>query len=303
MRPEGALVALATPFTPDSTILRSTLRQMVDFVIERGVDGIFAASTVGEFIHLGSRQRHELVALVVEYAEGRVPVFAGATDTTPRRVLGHCREFRLSGASAAVIGPPYYFPMRQEDIFAHYSAIADSIDMPFALYHIPQCSSRMTVETMLRVVESCGPVALKNSSPDVMEMMALLRRLKDGTVAYLVGPDELLLTGLELGAAGAMSGLTGVMPEAVRLLMGAFRAGNHDLARRMQYMFLELLELAEEIPFPEGLKVLLEIRGFEMGPPLRARSAATHRAIEQRRPELARKIESILEFVRQEATA
>jgi dihydrodipicolinate synthase/N-acetylneuraminate lyase len=100
-----------------------------------------------------------------------------------------------------------------------------------------------------------------------------------------------------------MSGLTGVMPEAVRLLMGAFRAGNHDLARRMQYMFLELLELAEEIPFPEGLKVLLEIRGFEMGPPLRARSAATHRAIEQRRPELARKIESILEFVRQEATA
>lgn len=270
---------------------------MVDFLIERGVDGIFAASTVGEFVHYSPRQRHELIALTVKYADGRVPVLGGATDMSPRRVIEHCREIRRAGASFATIAPPYYYGVGQEDILTYFREIADAIDIPFVLYHIPQCSNRMTVETMLCIVRTCGAVALKNSDTDVVEMLTLLEGLAASDVSYLVGPDELLLTGLVHGASGSMSGLTGVVPEAVRRLIDACRSGDLTAARRIQFAFLELLSLASDLPFPASLKLMLSARGFEMGPPIQAQSAATRKKMEERKPVIAQKIQSIVELI------
>ena len=187
--------------------------------------------------------------------------------------------------------------MRQEDLISHYQQIADSIDIPFVLYNIPQFCNPLRVDTMLRVIENCEPVALKNSNTDVTEMMALLHGLRQTTVSYLVGPDELLFTGLELGAHGSMSGLTGTIPEGVRNMIDAHRAGRSDLARRIQYAFLELLQLIADLPFPFSLKVMLDIRGFEMGPPVQAQSEATHKRIEERKPAIARQIQSILKLL------
>jgi 4-hydroxy-tetrahydrodipicolinate synthase len=297
MKPEGALVALATPFTADGSLNRETLRLMVDFLIERGVDGIFAASTVGEFVHLTPRQRHELISLAVEYADGRVPVLGGATDVSPARVIEHCRDIRRSGASYAVVAPPFYYSLGQEDILTFYRVIADAIEIPFVLYHIPQCSNRMTVGTMLRIVQDCGAVALKNSNTDVLEMLALLERLAPIGIPYLVGPDELLLTGLIHGAGGSMSGLTGVLPEAVRRLIDTVRSGNTSFARRIQCALLDLLNLSSDLPFPASLKLMLSARGFDMGPPLQAQSTSTKRKMEERMPIIAQKIETILQVV------
>jgi dihydrodipicolinate synthase/N-acetylneuraminate lyase len=297
MRPEGALVAMATPFRDNGSIHRVTLRKLVDFLIERGVDGIFAASTVGEFVHLSDEQRYELVSLTVKFADGRVPVLAGAADISPKRVIEHCRQFKRAGASLATIAPPFYYPMSQEDLVSHYEQIADSIDMPFVLYNIPQFCNPLRVETILRVVETCKPSALKNSNTDVTEMMTLLNALRATKVSYLVGPDELLFAGLELGAHGCMSGMTGTIPEGVRALIDAFRAGQVDVARRIQYAFLELLQLAADLPFPFALKVMLSVRGFDMGPPIHAQSEATRKRIAQKKSAIARKIESILKLL------
>src|SRR5512136_2766274 len=120
MKPEGAIVALASPFDSNGSLNRETLRLLVDFLVERGVDGIFAASTVGEFVHLTPGQRHELIALTVEYADGRIPVLGGATDMSAAKVIAHCRAIRRAGSSFAVIAPPYYYGMGQEDIVAYY---------------------------------------------------------------------------------------------------------------------------------------------------------------------------------------
>lgn len=297
MRPEGALVALATPFESDDSVNTTTLKLMIDFLIERGVDGIFAASTVGEFVHHSPRLRHTLISTTVEFADGRVPVLGGATDMSPARVIEHCREIRRAGASFATIAPPYYYGLSQEDILAFYRTVADSIDIPFVLYHIPQCSNRMTVETMLAVVRTCGAVALKNSNTDVIEMLALLDGLAGTGVPYLVGPDELLLTGLVHGAGGSMSGLTGVVPEAVRRLIDACRAGDIPAARRIQLAFVELLRLASDLPFPASLKLMLSARGFDMGVPVQAQSAEVRKKMEERKPALSRKIESILQMI------
>ncbi len=297
MKPEGAIVALTTPFKPDGSLNKETLRQMIDFLVERGVDGIFAASTVGEFVHISPRLRHELISLAVEYADGRVPVLGGATDMNPARVIENCREIRRAGASCATVAPPYYYGLSQEDILAFYREVADSIEIPFVLYHIPQCSNRMTVETILEVVRTCGAAALKNSSTDAIEMLSVLNGLAGSGVPYLVGPDELLLTGLAHGASGSMSGLTGVVPEAVRRLIDAFRSGDLSTARRIQSAFIGLLGLVSDLPFPAGLKLMLSVRGFEMGMPIQAQSAATKSRMEARKPDLAKKIDAIVRMV------
>jgi 4-hydroxy-tetrahydrodipicolinate synthase len=294
MKIEGAFAAMATPFAADGTVARDTLRAMVDFMIERGIDGIFAASTVGEYVHLSDQERYELVRSTVEFARGRVPVLAGAGDIGVERVIRHCRELGAAGAAAAVIAPPYYYLMRQDDLIAHYQQVAERIDLPFVLYHIPQFSNSMRAETMIRIVESCRPVAIKNSSPDVVEMMAVLRGVEGKGIPYLVGPDELLFTGLELGAAGSMSGLTGIVPEAVRALIDAFRRGDTATARRLQFEMLELITLVADIPFPAWIKLMLSARGFEMGPPVGALARATLDRIEARRPAVAAKIDALV---------
>jgi dihydrodipicolinate synthase/N-acetylneuraminate lyase len=180
---------------------------------------------------------------------------------------------------------------------AFYREVADCIDIPFVLYHIPQCSNRMTAETMLHIIRTCGAVALKNSNTDVIEMLTLLDGLAASDVPYLVGPDELILTGLIHGARGSMSGLTGVLPEAARRLIDSYRSGDLALARRIQFAFLQLLNLTSDLPFPAFLKVMLSVRGFEMGPPLQAQSAATRLKIEERLPAIAQKIEAILRML------
>jgi dihydrodipicolinate synthase/N-acetylneuraminate lyase len=112
-----------------------------------------------------------------------------------------------------------------------------------------------------------------------------------------VGPDELLFTGLVHGAGGSMSGLTGVLPEAVRRMIDAARSGDFGLARRIQFEFLELLNLAADLPFPAFLKLMLSVRGFEMGPPLQAQSMATRRRMDERRPAILQKIEAIIQML------
>ncbi len=297
MKPEGAIAALATPFESHDSLNRETLRLLIDFIIERGVDGIFAASTVGEFVHHSPRLRHELISLAVEFADGRVPVLGGATDMNPALVIEHCREIRRAGASCATIAPPYYYAMGQDDILAYYRKIADAIDVPFVLYHIPQCSNRMTIETMLSVVRICGAVGLKNSNTDVIEMLSLLDGLAPSGVPYLVGPDELLLTGLVHGASGSMSGLTGVVPEAMRRLIDSCRFGDLASARRIQFALIELLRLASDLPFPANLKLMLSARGFDMGTPVQAQSGATELKMEELKPVVAQKIDAILQLL------
>lgn len=297
MKPEGAIVALPTPLAHDGSILKGTLRQMVDFLIERGVDGIFAASTVGEFVHMSPGRRHELIALTVEYADGRVPVLGGAMDINPAKVIDHCREIQRVGATFATIAPPYYYTLDQQDIVAFFRKVADSIEIPFVLYHIPQFSNRMSAQTMLETVRACRPVALKNSNTDVIEMLTLLHGLASTGVSYLVGPDELLLTGLLHGASGSMSGMTAVVPEAVRRLIDSVRSGDLNTARRIQFAFLELLSLSSDLPFPGSLKLMLSIRGFDMGPPVQAQSSEAGERIERRRDAIAQKIEAIIEML------
>ncbi len=290
----GVFVALATPLQADGSLNRSALPPIVEFLIDKGVSGIFAASTVGEFVHLPAAQRYDLVAATVDCARGRIPILAGASDISPLRVIEHCREFRRSGAAAAVIAPPYYYAMGQDDIVAHYRCVAESVDLPFVLYHIPQCSNRMTAKTMLSIAEKCSPAGLKNSNPDVIEMMTLIRELGPGGIPYFVGPDELILTGLQLGAAGCMSGLPGVVPEAVVGMVDAFRAGDYGRATRIQYRFSELLQMIQDLPFPASYKLMMSIRGFEVGNPANAQSERTRRVAEERRPTIAAKIEEIL---------
>jgi len=127
---------------------------MVSFLIEKGVDGIFPLSSVGEFLHLDFEEKVSLMEVVQEEARGRVAVTPGATAMSPRGSIALARKAQEIGCDAVVISPPYFYPISQENLEQHFEMVADAVDIPIILYNIPLFSTPISYDVVKRLA-SC----------------------------------------------------------------------------------------------------------------------------------------------------
>ena len=135
--PEGVYVAMLTPFDGDGAINEEEVRRMVDFAIDRGVDGLFPVSTVGEFIHMTLEEKVRLTETVVDQSRGRVKVTPGVGTTHPDHSIELARKAKKLGCDGVVVAPPYFYPLSQEMIEKYFETIADAVDIPIIIYNIP----------------------------------------------------------------------------------------------------------------------------------------------------------------------
>lgn len=267
-KPEGVYAVIPTPFDEEGNINEPILRRMVDFLIDKGVHGLFPLGSTGEFIHLTLDQSKQVMEIVVDQAQGRVPVTPGVTTTCASNSILLAQYAKKIGCSAVVVAPPYYYPVSQEMIEKHYETIADSVDLPIIIYNIPLFSTAIGYDVLKRLSRRENIVAMKDSSGSLVDLIHFMDkvRLIGGEMNFLVGREEMLFSGLVTGCHGCMVATASVVPEIMVSIYDYWKQRNLDKARQLQFEVLQLIRACFALPFPLGFKAAMELRGFPMGP-------------------------------------
>lgn len=269
-KPEGVFPAMQTPFTGQGNINENELRRLVNWLIKEGVDGLFPLGSVGEFIHLSPEQKIKVMEIVIDEARGRVPVIPSTTDSCARNCINLTRKARELGCEAVVIAPPYYYPISQEMLEEHYEQVARALpDVPIILYNIPLFGTPLSYDVVKRLSRIENIIAMKDSSGSMLDLLHFMDKIRliGEDINILVGREEMLYSGLMVGAKGTMSASVGIIPEAMVAIYRAWQEGNLEKAKEIQFSILLLIRAMFALPFPVGFKTALEIRGFQMGEP------------------------------------
>lgn len=263
--------AMATPLTPDGyRVDVDAVHPLVDFLIERGVGGLFVGGTTGEGILLKVAERKRLHAAAVAAARGRAPVMVhvGADDTrTAFDLAVHSAEI---GADAIVAVTPTFYPVPDDALLAYFQTVANGAPhLPFLAYDIPHMAGNGVSPTLATRIFDAIPssAGIKCSRREMHAIRALIDAAPEGQLV-LAGNEPILLGSLALGAHGAISGLTTAVPEPFVALLDAFSQGEWDEARNWQRLINALLGCMTPGARIGGIKAILNARGVQVGGPV-----------------------------------
>jgi 4-hydroxy-tetrahydrodipicolinate synthase len=247
----GALSAIVTPFR-DGVVDEPALRELIEWQIQHGVDGIVPCGSTGESATLSHAEHEQVIRLAVEQARKRVPVLAGTGSNSTAEAIRLTAFAREVGADGALLISPYYNKPTQEGIFKHYKMVAASVDLPLLVYNIPgRTGSNILPETFARLCEIKTLVGVKEASGS-MDQISEIRRLCGDRLTILSGDDPLTLPMMALGAKGAIAVVSNVMPKETHDLIAAALANDYDRARQIHYRMLPLVRalFSETNPIP-----------------------------------------------------
>lgn len=232
----GVICPTVTPLKANGDINPDMIRPLADFLIDKGVAGIYPLGTTGEGPLFSAEERKAVAAATVEAVAGRVPVIIHTGAISTGETIDLTRHARDIGADAASVITPWYFPLDDVALEAHYSAIYQAVpDFPVYLYNLPAMAknslSAALVTRLARRYENC--VGLKDSSGDLNTMFAT-NHLQDGRFNTCIGPDGLILAGLSMGLDATVSGSLNYIPEIIVGLYQAIKAGDLARARQLQ---------------------------------------------------------------------
>ncbi len=262
----GTIPALVTPLDADGELMEQGLRDLLDFVIDGGVHGVFVLGSSGEIYGLSNDQKRRVVEITVEHVAGRVPIYAGASEITTRDCIATAAMVeRIGGVTGLSVLTPYFMTPTQSELVDHYRAIAASTSLPILLYTNPgRTQVSLALDTVLTLAQEPAIVGIKDSSGSLADVTELIARRPDG-FAVIMGRDTLILDALIAGAEGAIASTANVAPELVSGIYDAYVAGDLDLARTLQDQLTPLRNLLDKATFPVVLKEGLRLRGVDAG--------------------------------------
>lgn len=281
MKFHGSIVALVTPFK-NGKVDEKTLEKLVDFHIKNGTDGIVPVGTTGESPTLSHEEHERVIQIVVETANGKVPVIAGTGSNSTDEAISLTRFAKKVGADAALMATPYYNKPTQEGLFRHYEAVAKAVSIPIILYNVPgRTGVSIAPETVARLAKISTIVGIKEASGSMDQTSHILSLCN---ITVLSGDDSLTLPLLSLGAKGVISVIANVIPKEISEMVDAYFAGNHEKAQKLHYKTFALCRamFIETNPIP--VKKAMELAGFCSGDlrlPLTPISAANERILAQ----------------------
>lgn len=257
----GVCTALITPFK-NGEIDYKSLKKIINFQIEQGVDALLINGTTGESATLTECEKRELISFAVREVGGKIPLIAGTGSNSTQKAL-HLSQFaRDVGVDAVLVVTPYYNKASADGLIKHYETIADSIDIPLILYNVP---SRTGVNIPLSVYDKLANhdniVAVKEASPSISDFAKLSQKCSDRLVLYS-GNDDLIMPTLSLGGDGVISVLSNILPKEVGEICKLWFAGKTKEATALQLKLLPLINAIFSEVNPIPIKALMSHKGF-----------------------------------------
>ena len=263
---KGAGVAIVTPFTQDDKVNFEELGKMIDFQIAGGTDAIIICGTTGESSTLTHEEHDACIKFAVEHTAGRVPVIAGTGSNSTAEAIRLSTHAQNNGADALLPVTPYYNKATQKGLIQHYTAIANSVDLPIILYNVPSRTGvnilPQTAVTLAKNVKNI--VAVKEASGNISQV-AELAALADGCIDIYSGNDDQVVPLLSLGGVGVISVLSNVMPKLTHDMVMSYLNGDVKLSRQLQLSVMNLNKalFCEVNPIP--VKEALNMMGWNAG--------------------------------------
>ncbi|EMA44973.1 dihydrodipicolinate synthase family protein [Halococcus saccharolyticus] len=261
----GVIPPTVTAFHGDESVDYGTTAAHARFVVDRGVDGVFPLGTNGEFALLDAEESVGVIEAVVDEVGGEVPVIAGVGAVSTYHTVRNAERAADAGADGVMIVTPYYYPLDDEGAIEHYQRVADAIDLPIYVYHIPgRTGNELSRGTLAELAEIDAIAGIKDSSKDVPWLGQTIATNPDLTV--LPGADSLQFVGRVLGGVGGVSAIANAFPEIVVDLHDAYDAGDRDRARDLQETLYRIRAAFDKGPYMAGVKGALSLQGFDAGP-------------------------------------
>jgi 4-hydroxy-tetrahydrodipicolinate synthase len=267
-RLKGIFTPTLVPFDDRGEIDEAELRRFLEWLIERGVHGLYPNGSTGEFPRLTLEERRRIVRITCEVARGRVPVLAGAAEANVKETLAACEAYAGMGAAAVAIVSPFYFRLSPDSVYAYFAEIARHSPIDVTLYNIPAFASPIDVPTIRRLAEFPRIVGIKDSSGDLAFMMRMIAAVRPSRpdFSFLTGWEAVLAPMLMIGCDGGTHASSNAVPEITRRIFDLCGAGNYQEAMRWQYRILELFDaMLYPFEFPDGFRAAAALRGFRMG--------------------------------------
>ena len=281
----GSIPALVTPFR-DGAVDEAAFRRLIDWQIEQGSAALVPCGTTGEAPTLSNDEQHRLFEVCVEQAGGRVPVIAGCGSNDTQTALWHMREAKAIGVDAALMVAPYYNRPSQAGLLAHFSYLAEQVDLPIILYNVPgrtvtDIKPETTIELARRFPDRI--VGIKDASGDMTRLTAHRLALGAGFV-QLCGNDDMALHYNAGGGAGCISVTANIAPQLCAEFQAASLAGDmakaHEINERLFPLHQALFTDASPGPIKYAMAKVLGWIGEEVRLPLVTASAESRKAVD-----------------------
>ena len=265
---EGIFTPTLVPMDDRGQINEPELRRFLNWLIEKGVHGLYPNGSTGEFVRLNAEERRRIVKIACEVAAGRVPVLAGAAEANVKETVAACETYLEYGARAVAIVSPFYYRLGPESVYAYFAEIARNSPIDVTMYNIPMFASPIDLPTILRLIEFPRIVGIKDSSADLSFMMRMIHKVrpKRPDFSFLCGWEEILVPIIAVGADGGTNASGNAIPEVMRKLFDLAKSGQLEEAMKWQYRILDLFStMLNPFDFPDGFRAAAEMRGFQMG--------------------------------------
>jgi len=249
---QGSFVAMVTPFR-DGKVDEAKLRELVEFHVTHGTDGLVPCGTTGESPTLSHDEHKRVVETVIEAARGRIKVVAGTGSNSTSEAIDLTKHAERAGANGALVVNPYYNKPTQEGLYRHYRAVAESVTIPIVAYNI-QSRTAVNVEpdTLARLARDVRNIVGVKEASGSLDQMSQVILACGPDFSVLSGDDNITLPLLAIGGSGVISVIANILPREISDMVHAALDGDWKRARDLHYRLFPLARAAflETNPIP-----------------------------------------------------
>ena len=263
---KGTGVALVTPFNSDQTVDYKGLENLLNHVIDGGVDYLVLMGTTGESATLSQDEKIDIVNFCKKVNNGRLPIVLGIGGNNTKQVVVDIESANLDGIDAILSVSPAYNKPSQQGIYEHYRMISEVSPLPIIMYNVPgRTSSNISANTIVDLASDFkNIVAVKEASGDMHQIMTILKN-KPSDFVVLSGDDALTLPMIYMGAEGVISVIGQSHPKDYSDMVSFAISGEKKLANTLHYKLYDYYGPLYSEGNPVGVKACLELLGICKG--------------------------------------
>ena len=248
----GSLVAIITPMHEDGRLDLARFRDLIDWHVAEGTDGIVVVGTTGESPTVNFDEHKELIRIAVQHSRGRIPIVAGTGGNSTAEAVELTESAKKAGATACLSVVPYYNKPTQEGLYRHFRKIAEAVDLPMILYNVPgRTVADLQTDTVLRLAQVPGIIGIKEATANIERNTDLIRRAPRNFAIYS-GDDATCLALILMGGHGVISVTANVAPKSMHQMCDDALVGDVKKARELNFKLFPLHQklFVEANPIP-----------------------------------------------------